>query len=125
MNMIRQLKLGIVSFIMIFSTIIVYASFTEKRGKRGPSIGSLQESCCELFADFLQSSSRFLTVQGKMQLHAVDAIEGYARSNKESWCMNAPKQKLMLCKEKLEKCNTHFNELIEECKMVWHEINAG
>ncbi len=118
MTILRITRLIALLFYMpIFST-----QFTEKRGKRGPSMSSLKESCCELFGNFLDLNGQLLRRQGSIQSVAVDAVGGYAKSDKESWCETASKQKLTRCKEKLTQLNEKIETLLAECDAVIQEL---
>ncbi len=111
--------------LFLFSGLIFSTQFTEKRGKRGPSIGSLKESCCELFGNFLDLNGQLLRRQGSLQSVAVEAVGGYAKGDKESWCEQASKQKLMQCKEKLAQLNEKIEALLAECDAVQRELSAA
>ncbi len=114
----------IVSFTLIFSALYLSAQFTEKRSKRGPSMGSLKESCCKIFGEVLQSSAQLFCSLGAVQKQALSAIEGYVDGDKGSWCETASKQKLMTCKEKLSQLHAKMDELEQECADTMRVIAA-
>ncbi len=112
------------SFMLIFSALYISAQFTEKRSKRGPSMGSLKESCCKMFGDVLQGSAQLFCSLGAVQKQALSTIEGYVDGDKESWCETASKQKLMTCKEKLSQLHAKIDELVQECADTLRVIAA-
>ncbi len=105
--------------VSLFFTLIVSEqdsqSFTSKRAKRGPSMGTLKESCCELFRDYLSESALLLSSVSNLQSKSLLAIEGYFKSDKSSWCEVASREKLTLCKNKLSEVNDKLAELREAC----------
>jgi hypothetical protein len=112
------------SIFTIATTVYLSAQFTEKRSKRGPSIGSLKESCCKIFGDVLQSSAQLFCSLGAVQKQALLIIEGYVDGDKESWCETASKQKLMTCKEKLSQLHAKIDEIVQECADTMRVITA-
>jgi hypothetical protein len=112
------MRIGLICFfsvVTIFSALYLSAQFTEKRTKRGPSIGSLKETCCKLFGEILQSSAQLFCTMGAIQKQALSVIEGYVDGDKTSWCETASKQKLLMCKEKLSRLQAQLDALVQEC----------
>ena len=89
--------------------------FTSKRTKRGPSIGTLKESCCELLGDYLSESAKLLSSLSGLQSKSLAAIEGYVKSDKSSWCETASREKLALCQNKLLEVNKKLVEFRIAC----------
>ena len=111
--------------LILCSSLMASSPFTEKRTKRGPSMATLQERCCEGFGDFLQSSAKLLQSIGALQQTSVDAVGGYAQSDKESWCYISPKTKLSHCKEKLAQLNEKIESVRAACDDLLREIKAS
>ncbi len=114
----------VVSVTLIFSALYLSAQFTEKRTKRGPSMGSLKESCCKMFGEVLQSSAQLFCSLGAVQKQSLSAIEGYVDGDKGSWCETASKQKLITGKEKLSQLHAKIDDLVQECADTMRAMGA-
>lgn len=97
-------------------------TFTAKRSKKGPSIQSLKESCCEQFGMFLSQSSQLLTAIGRLQTHSIGALEGYMKGDKTAWCENASREKLAKHKQQWEQLNEKISQLSDLCNAIRAEL---
>ena len=101
------------------------AQFTEKRVKKGPSMATLKEQCCQEFGDILKQVPNMLRKVAALQEKALQAISGYWEGDKESFCNSASRQKLTTCKARLETLQEKISVLCQEVDSCMAELNAA
>jgi hypothetical protein len=100
------------------------AEFTEKRNKKNPSISLLKEECCEQFGELLKTVPSLLQSVAQVQTEAVNIIQGFWESDKQSWCEKASRQKLTVCNERLQALQAKINAVLEECQQTLKEVRS-
>ncbi len=113
----------------IFLTIplvigLVAAEFTEKREKKNVSTSTLKEECCEQFGELLKQIPHMLQMFARLQIEALTIIQGYWEGDKQSWCAQASRPKLLLCRDRLTILNKKMNNLLAECEQALKEIRG-
>jgi len=101
------------------------AQFTEKRVKKGPSMATLKEQCCQEFGDILQQLPDMLRHVAAVQEKAMYAIRGYWQGDKESFCSTASREKLTNCRARLEKVREKVSTLCQEMDSCIAALNAA
>lgn len=106
-------------------TLCVSAQFTEKRAKRGPSMNSLRETCCQKIGDVLRSASQALCSIGSFQADALGVIEGFVENDKEGWCRTASRETVSQCVERLEQLEKTLEKIRAECDAIQKLIGTS
>ncbi len=117
---------------LIFSLLSVFGfvwymqseQFVEKRRKKGPSRATLEQDCCQGFADVLKQIPQLLRSIAQVQQEALGAIEGYWQGDKEAFCSKASRQKLSSCNERLIALKEKVKDVLDECGRCVSEIRA-
>ena len=84
--------------------------FTIKK-KKEPSINMLKEECCQLQGDFLRLVPDILSSIAQVQSKAINAIQGYFESDKQSLCEIMTKEQLIAANKKGEEILKKIEEL--------------
>lgn len=100
------------------------AEFIEKRSAKTPSVSTLKEECCEQFGEILKQIPQLLRMIAQLQSEALVVIQGYWESDKQSWCAQASRQKLMVCRDRLTMLQKKIDHVIAECEQTLKEIKA-
>ena len=119
---LRIVRLFIV--VVIGTSCAVYAAeqFIAKKTAKTPSTAVLKENCCEQLADGIKLVPNLLTQVALFQDKAITIVEGYWRSDKESFCQQAGKEKLSSCSAQLKQLNEKTEEIIAQYKKVLSEL---
>jgi hypothetical protein len=101
------------------------AEFTEKRVKKGPSMATLKEQCCQEFGEILKQIPDMLRKIATLQEKSIEAISGYWQGDKESFCSMASREKLTTCKAHLELVKAKMSALCQEVDSCIAGTNAA
>ncbi len=122
------MKRSIMVAVLSVSVVSVWygmAQFTEKRVKKGPSMATLKEQCCQEFGEILKQIPDTLRKVAALQESAVQAISGYWEGDKESFCSTASRQKLTSCRARLETVQEKISALCQEVDSCIAALNAA
>ncbi|TET36234.1 hypothetical protein E3J61_00950 [Candidatus Dependentiae bacterium] len=122
------MKRSVLVAVLSVSVVSVWygmAQFTEKRVKKGPSMATLKEHCCQEFGEILKQVPEMLRKVAALQEEAVQAISGYWEGDKESFCSTASRQKLTTCRVRLETLKEKISALCQEVDSCIAELNAA
>lgn len=95
--------------------------FTIKREKH-VSTNTLKEECCEQCGMLLKQIPILLHTVAQLQTTAVAAIEGYWQGDKQSWCAQASRQKLQLCRDRLMNVQKKIDMVLAECDQALKDM---
>ncbi len=102
---------------MLLSVLFLFFSIAANefvvKKKKEPSLGQLKEINCQLFGDYLKTVPVLLNEVSRVQLKAIDALQGYFESDKKSLCERMSKEHHKLCQQKIEAIHQQMEQLIE------------
>ncbi len=104
----------VLMLVAVLTTCCAAASFVQKREKKGPSLATLKENCCQSFGDVLKQVPACLNSISVVQAHAVDAIQGQWQGDSSSFCAQASRQKLETCTKRLQAVHEKMEALLQE-----------
>lgn len=112
--------------LIIGSTCALFAAeqFIAKKSPKGPSIATLKENCCEQLVDSIKQVPDLLSQVARFQQQSIIIVEGYWRSDKESFCQKASKEKLASCSAQLKKLNEKTEDIIAQYKKILSELTV-
>lgn len=116
----RRYVIGIIGILSI-AGLGVANEFTAKREKH-ISTTTLKEDCCEQFGMLLKQIPSLLHAIAQLQVTALTAIEGYWQGDKQSWCAQASRQQLQLCRDRLTSLQKKIDMVLAECDQALKEI---
>ena len=108
--------------ICLVSAWYTTAQFTQKREKKGPSLATLKEDCCQEFGEILKLVPDCLRKISDVQDLSVAAIQGYWQGDKTSFCGCASRQKLTACNERLHALKQKVEATLREFDLCIAEL---
>ena len=120
----KRIMLLVMLCVCAISAWYATANFTEKRVKKGPSMATLKEQCCEQFGEIVDLVPDLLRKVALVQEQATHAIRGQWQGDKESFCSTASRQKLTSCRAHLETLHGKIAALCTEMDSCVVQLNS-